>query len=70
MTGGIKKYKLKINKKRKTMIKQYFQKKNNLNSIDISSSNSLTGSYVSYNEFALVNNVLKEFDERNKKLKN
>ena len=43
--------------------------KTKLNSIDVLISKASTDSYISYDEFVLVNNMLKEYDDTKKKLK-
>ena len=43
--------------------------KNNLNSIEILISKALTDSYICHDEFVLVNNVLKEYDEMKGEIK-
>ena len=43
--------------------------KNNLNSIEILISKALTDSYIYHDEFVLVNNVLKEYDEMKGEIK-
>ena len=44
--------------------------KTKLNSIEALICNSLTNSYISYDEFVLVNNVSKEYDNMKEKTKN
>ena len=53
-------------------VKIVFLVKNNLNSIEFLIFEALTDSYICHDEFILVNNVLKEYDqikEERKKLK-
>ena len=44
--------------------------KDKLNTIEIPTSKALINPYISYDEFFLVNNVLKEYNEMKKKKKN
>ena len=55
-------YKL-ITKKKKEYEKILFLPKTNLNSIEVSISETLTGLFVSHDEFVLVNDMLKEYNE-------
>ena len=59
ITTGIKKYKSIIKKKRKKLNKIVLLAKNKLNSIEVLISKALIDSYISHDEFVLINNVLK-----------
>ena len=59
ITTGIKKYKSIIKKKRKKHNKIVLLAKNKLNSIEVLISKALIDSYISHDEFVLINNVLK-----------
>ena len=59
ITTGIKKYKSIIKKKRKKHNKIELLAKNKLNSIEVLISKALIDSYISHDEFVLINNVLK-----------
>ena len=67
---GIRKYKLKINKKRKKHEKVVLLVKYKLNNIEDLISKALFDSNISHDEFALINNMLKEFYHMNEELKN
>ena len=51
------------------MIKYQWQGKDKLNNIEVSISKALIDSYISHNEFVLVNNVLRECYEMKKEMK-
>ena len=68
--AGIRKYKLKINKKRKKHEKVVLLVKYKLNNIEDLISKALFDSNISHDEFALINNMLKEFYHMNEELKN
>ena len=70
ITAGIKKYKSMIKKKKKKHEKIVLLTKPKLSSIKILTSKSLTDSNISHNEFALINNVLKEFYDIKEEIKN
>ena len=70
ITTGIKKYRSIIKKKKKKYDKIVFLAKTKLNSIESLSSNVLIDPYISYNEFVLVNNVLKEYDDLKEEIEN
>ena len=59
-TAGIKKYKLIIKKKKKKHDKIVLLAKSKLNSIEVLISKALIDSVINYDEFVLINNVLKE----------
>ena len=61
MTAGIKKYKSILKEKKKKYDKIVLLAKSKLNSIEFLISKALTDSNISYDEFFLINNVLKEF---------
>ena len=65
ITAGIKKYKSIIKKTKKEHYKEAL-----LNSIEVLISKSLIDSCISHDEFALVNNVLKEYDDMKEEIKN
>ena len=52
------------------MIKQHLLAKSKLNSIEVLISKTLTESNISHDEFVLINNVLKEYDNMKEKRKN
>ena len=70
ITAGIKTYKSIINKKQKKHDKIVLLAKIKLNSIDILSSGASIDSYISHDEFVSLNNVLKEYDDVKKEIKN
>ena len=49
------------------MIKQHLLAKSKLNSIEVLISKALTDSNISHDEFVLINNVLKEYDNMKEK---
>ena len=51
------------------MIKQHLLAKSKLNSIEVLISKALTDSNISHDEFVLINNVLKEYDNMKEKRK-
>ena len=51
------------------MIKQHLLAKSKLNSIEVLISKTLTESNISHDEFVLINNVLKEYDNMKEKRK-
>ena len=63
ITAGIKKYKSIIKKKKKKHDKIVLLAKSKLNSIEVLISKALIDSNISHDEFVLINNVLKEYDE-------
>ena len=70
ITAGIKKYKSIIKKKRKKHNQVVFLVKTKLNNIEVLISKVLIDSYVIHDEFVLVNNVLKEYDDAKEETKN
>ena len=66
ITAGIKKYKSTRKKKKKNHDKIVLLAKSKLNSIEVLVSKALIDSVISYDEFVLINNVLKEYDEMKK----
>ena len=63
ITAGIKKYKLIIKKKKKKHDKKILLAKSKLNPIEGLISKVLIDSVISHDEFILINNVLKEYNE-------
>ena len=70
ITAGIKKFNLRIKKKKKKRDKMIFLAKTKLNSIDFSISKAIIDLNISHDEFILENNVLKEFDNTKDEIKN
>ena len=70
ITAEIKKYKSIIQKKKKKPDKIVLLGKDTLNTIEVLISKALIDSYISHYEFALVNNVLREYNEMKKEIKN
>ena len=70
ITAGIKKYKSIIKKKKKKHDKIVLLVKSKLSSIEVLISKALTDSNISHDEFALMNNALKEFYDMKKEIKN
>ena len=62
VTAGIEKYKSIIKKKKTTIIKILLLANYKLNSIQFLISKTLIDSNISHDEFPLINNVLKEYD--------
>ena len=69
ITAGIKKHKSVIKKKKKKHNKIVLLGKDKLNTIEVLISKSLIDSYISHNEFASVNNALREYKETKKEIK-
>ena len=69
LTAGIKKYKSIIKKQNKKHDEMVLLVKTNLNNIGVLSSKALIESYISHDEFALGNNVLREYDNLYKEIK-
>ena len=67
---GIKMYELVIKKKKKNHDKVVFLAKAKLNSIEVLNSKTLIDSVISHDEFLLMNNFLKEFNEVKEEIKN
>ena len=57
-------------KKKKKRDKIVLLAKSKLNSIEVLISNALIDSNLSHDEFVLINNVLKEYDDMNEEIKN
>ena len=69
ITAEIKKYKSIIKKKKKKHVKIVLLAKSKLNSIEVLISKTLIDSGISYDEFVLINNVIKEYNEKKKNKK-
>ena len=69
-TAGIKKYKSIIKEKKKKHVKTVFFSRSKLNSAEALISKVLIDSDISYDEFLLINNALKEYTELKKEIKN
>ena len=69
ITAGTKKYKSIIQKEKKHN-KIVLLAKNKLNVIEVLISKALMDSNISHDEFASVNNVLKEYDDAKEEIKN
>ena len=70
ITVRIKKYKSIIKKKKNNHDKIVFLAKSKLNEIEVLISKGLIDSVISHNEFVLINNVLKEYNEIKEEMKN
>ena len=70
ITEGIKHYKPIIKKKKKNHDKIVLLGKDKLNTIEVLISKALIDSYISHDEFVSVNNVLREYYEMKKEIKN
>ena len=70
ITAGIKKYKSIIKKKKRKHNKIVLLGKDNLNAIEVLISKALINSDISHVDFVSVNNVLREYYERKKEIKN
>ena len=68
--AGIKKYKLIIKKKKKKHDQIVLLAKSKLNSIEVLISKVLIDPVISHDEFILINNVLKEYNEIKEEIKN
>ena len=68
-TAGIKKYKSIIKEKKKKHVKTVFFSKSKLNSAEALISKVLIDSDISYDEFVLINNALKEYTELKEEIK-
>ena len=68
--AGIKNYKSIIKKKKKKYDKILLLAKSKLNSVEILIFKALIDSNSSYDEFVLINNVLKKFDDMKKEINN
>ena len=69
ITAGIKKYKSIIKKKMNKHDKTVLRAKPKLNSVEVLIFRALIDSIISYDEFASVNNVLKEYDDMKEEIK-
>ena len=69
ITGGTKKYKS-IIKKKKKHDKIVLLAKSKSNSIEVWTSKALIDSFISYNEFILISNVPREYNEMKEEIKN
>ena len=69
VTAGIKNYKSIIKKKKKKHDKIVLLAKSKLNSIKVLISKAFIDPDVSHNEFVLINNVLKEYDDTKEEIK-
>ena len=70
IAAGIKKYKSIIKKKKKKHDKIVMLEKTKLNIIKVLVSKPLIDSNISHDEFVLINNVLKEYDNMKEEIKN
>ena len=70
ITAGIKKYKSIIKKKKKKNDKIVLLGKDKLNTIKILILKALIDSYISQGEFVSINNILREYNEMKKQIKN
>ena len=70
VAAGIKRYESIIKKKKKNCYKIVLLAKSKLNSIEVLISKALIDSNISYDEFVLVNNVLKEYGDMKEEIKN
>ena len=68
--AAIKKYKSIIKKKKKKHDKIVLFARSRLNSIEVLISKGLIESVINHDEFVLINNVLKEYNEMKKGIKN
>ena len=69
ITAGIKKYKSIVKKKKKKRYKIVLLAKSKLNSIEVLISKAIIDSVISYYEFVLINNFLKEYDKMKEEIK-
>ena len=70
ITAGIKKYKSIITTQKKKHDEIVLLAKSNWNSIEVLIFKALIDSIISHDEFVLINNVLKEYDEMKEEIKN
>ena len=68
-TAGIKKYKSIFKEKKKKHVKTVFFSRSKLNSAEALISKVLIDSDISYDEFVLINNALKEYTELKEEIK-
>ena len=70
ITAGIKKHKSTIKKKKKKHVKRALLAKHKLNTIEVLISKAVIDSYIRHDEFGLVDNVLREYNELKEEVKN
>ena len=70
ITAGIKEYKSIIKEKKKKHDKIMLLAKSKLTSIEVLISKALIDSIIIHDEFVLINNLLKEYDDKKEKIKN
>ena len=70
ITAGIKEYKSIIKEKKKKHDKIMLLAKSKLTSIEVLISKALIDSIIIHDEFVLINNLLKEYDDKKGKIKN
>ena len=70
ITAGLEKYESIIKKKKKKHDKMVLLAKSKLNSIEVLISKTLISSVISHDEFVLINNVLKQYNEMKQDIKN
>ena len=70
ITAGIKKHKSTIKKKKKKHVKRVLLGKHKLNTIEVLISKVVIDSYIRHDEFGLVDNVLREYNELKEEVKN
>ena len=70
IAAGTKKYKIIIKKKKKKHYKIVLLAKSKLNNIEVLISKALIDSVISHDEFVLINNILKEYNEIKEEIKN
>ena len=70
ITAAIKKYKSIIKKKKNKHDKIVLLAKSKFNSIEVLTSKALIDSNISHDEFVLINNVMKEYNEMKEEIKN
>ena len=69
LTGAIKKYKLIIKEEKKKINKKLLLAKSKLNRIEVLVFQNLIDSNINYDEYVLINNVLKEYEEMKEETK-
>ena len=70
LTEAIKKYKLIIKEEKKKINKKVLLAKSKLNRIEVLVFQNLIDSNINYDEYVLINNVLKEYEEMKEETKN
>ena len=70
ITVGVKRYRLAINKEKKKHDKIVLLAKSKLNRVEVLISKALIDSNIRHDEFILINNVPKEFDDMKEEIKN